>query len=48
LNFIYSLGWLLDGMPRTAVQASALDEMGCRPNLVIALDVPGVLNTFIS
>lgn len=33
-------GWLLDGMPRTAVQAKALDEMGCRPNLVISLEVP--------
>ena len=28
-------------MPRTAVQAKALDEMGCRPNLVISLEVPG-------
>lgn len=33
-------GWLLDGMPRTAIQASALDEMGCQPNLVISLNVP--------
>jgi len=33
-------GWLLDGMPRTAVQAKALDEMGCKPNLVLSLDVP--------
>jgi len=35
-----SKGWLLDGMPRTAVQAKALDEMNCRPNLVISLEVP--------
>jgi len=27
-------------MPRTAVQAKALDEMGCRPQLVISLEVP--------
>jgi len=33
-------GWLLDGMPRTLIQAQGLDEMGCRPNLVISLEVP--------
>jgi len=33
-------GWMLDGMPRTATQAEALDTMGCTPELVIYIDVP--------
>jgi len=33
-------GWLLDGMPRTQVQAAALDQMGCHPDLIISLEVP--------
>lgn len=33
-------GWLLDGMPRTQVQAKALDDMGCHPDLIISLEVP--------
>lgn len=33
-------GWILDGMPRTEVQAKALDAMGCTPDTMIVLDVP--------
>jgi adenylate kinase len=33
-------GWILDGMPRTVVQAKSLDEMGCTPDIMFVLDVP--------
>lgn len=33
-------GWLLDGFPRTDVQAKALEAMGCHPDLIISLEVP--------
>ncbi|KAF8404326.1 hypothetical protein HHK36_009209 [Tetracentron sinense] len=37
-------GWLLDGYPRSLSQATALEELGIRPDLFILLDVPeGIL-----
>ncbi|EKX54395.1 hypothetical protein GUITHDRAFT_91639, partial [Guillardia theta CCMP2712] len=33
-------GWLLDGFPRTGVQAEALEAAGIRPSHFILLDVP--------
>ena len=36
-------GWLLDGMPRTKVQADALKTLGLFPNLFLLLECPDVL-----
>eukprot|EP01013_Petalomonas_cantuscygni_P002024 TRINITY_DN12049_c0_g1_i1.p2 TRINITY_DN12049_c0_g1~~TRINITY_DN12049_c0_g1_i1.p2 ORF type:complete len:254 (-),score=74.01 TRINITY_DN12049_c0_g1_i1:175-936(-) len=33
-------GWLIDGMPRTKVQAEAMSKMGLEPQVFISLDVP--------
>mmetsp|Transcript_95799 Transcript_95799/g.166452 ORF Transcript_95799/g.166452 Transcript_95799/m.166452 type:complete len:504 (-) Transcript_95799:132-1643(-) len=33
-------GWLIDGMPRTQVQADAMVKMGLDPEVFISLDVP--------
>ena len=33
-------GWILDGFPRTAPQAAALDEMGVHVDHVISLEIP--------
>eukprot|EP00472_Partenskyella_glossopodia_P002058 CAMPEP_0197523068 /NCGR_PEP_ID=MMETSP1318-20131121/8082_1 /TAXON_ID=552666 /ORGANISM="Partenskyella glossopodia, Strain RCC365" /LENGTH=301 /DNA_ID=CAMNT_0043075641 /DNA_START=15 /DNA_END=920 /DNA_ORIENTATION=+ len=35
-----SSGWLLDGVPRTAAQVTALNEVGLMPEKVILLEVP--------
>mmetsp|Transcript_12572 Transcript_12572/g.46456 ORF Transcript_12572/g.46456 Transcript_12572/m.46456 type:complete len:162 (+) Transcript_12572:143-628(+) len=35
-----SKGWLLDGVPRTAGQAEALNDLGLVPEAFILLDVP--------
>jgi len=35
-----SKGWLLDGFPRTKVQAAALTQAGLDPDCVVLLDVP--------
>ena len=32
-------GYILDGVPRTLVQAEALDEQGIRPDVVISLEI---------
>jgi len=32
-------GWLLDGMPRTVSQSKLLDDLDCRPDLIINLEV---------
>merc|ERR1739848_88477 len=33
-------GWLIDGMPRTRVQAEAMTEMGLDPRVFVTLEVP--------
>jgi adenylate kinase len=33
-------GWLIDGMPRTPVQAKAMNKMGLEPDLFFTLEVP--------
>jgi len=33
-------GWMIDGMPRTVVQAEAMTKMGLVPNIFITLEVP--------
>ena len=35
-----SKGWLLDGFPRTAVQADAMRQMGLKADIFILIDVP--------
>jgi adenylate kinase len=35
-----SNGWLLDGFPRTSVQADAMASMGLVPDLFLLIDVP--------
>ena len=32
-------GWLLDGYPRSADQAEAIEEAGIRPDVFILIDV---------
>ena len=35
-----SKGWLLDGFPRTAVQADAMRQMGLKADVFVLIDVP--------
>ena len=32
-------GWLIDGMPRTKVQAEAMEKMGLTPQVFVSLEV---------
>lgn len=42
-------GWLIDGMPRTRVQAEAMSKMGLDPEVFITLEVPdGILEERIT
>jgi adenylate kinase len=36
-------GWLLDGFPRTAEQAAALQAAGCSPDSLVLIDQPAEL-----
>ncbi|EYU31805.1 hypothetical protein MIMGU_mgv1a0039952mg, partial [Erythranthe guttata] len=40
LKDVKDRGWLLDGYPRSAVQAESLEKLNIRPDIYILLDVP--------
>ena len=40
-------GWLLDGYPRSADQAEAIEEAGIRPDVFILIDVSLISSTFL-
>ncbi|GAB2216185.1 hypothetical protein Droror1_Dr00023955 [Drosera rotundifolia] len=40
LNDVKERGWLLDGYPRTLMQAKSLEKLGVKPDVYIVLEVP--------
>jgi len=40
-------GWLLDGYPRSADQAEAIEEAGIRPDVFILIDVSLISSPFL-